>query len=661
MSTTPGFLEQMDRLILACHSGASGPSLRSVMTKDLRIRRQKDEVQVKTEVTSNQQPAISPANSATRSRVESSDDEVPPTVGTASRQWGTRKRLSTRNHAPKQRASKRLKRSLAEEWGRDQDESEEEKRKPTQEVKKRSARSGLRRMKDSKRPKRRSKRVRRIGIAFGNNQGIDHGSDGDVDEEKPKRNQSARIAKRNNAERGKRVRWNLRSLPSSGYDSSERKPARDFRFFDRLVTTRKKTPTGKHTSALEKSTTTSLDTSVASEDDLAPETAGLDPSVSVEHDEVSKTVALTSDAPEQHVVQDSEMVVCDAGAQNADSSTTNSSEVGSVDMVTSRDDHSDFDYEEQAKAGVVETFDQNKNAEVAQASGKVESNTAYTVSPDNDFHSVFVHESIDRRSSENADTQKDSGGQPCESYNTEQKSRDQPDSIDSPLATVVIPQDKEVNDLVEADEYAQEDAYSEIDDEPAVPGLCDAGMRPPNQVNLFKVCLRKSIQFVDAVLCKPPPGKRCSRNCRKIRSRQCSEGVPCRDPHCRNWHETEAHTEHCKNPLCEFRNRILLREIMHQITNQDTHIQSLFSKWEDKSIALIRATTDNSSNQCTEEQIQELKDTIGQLERRIDDAKEDTESLKDTRRMLLANLSAIGVIPQDDVTDGFPDFETHYV
>ncbi|RLN51609.1 hypothetical protein BBJ29_004620 [Phytophthora kernoviae] len=35
MTTTPGFLEQMDRIILACHSGATGSVLRSVMTKDL--------------------------------------------------------------------------------------------------------------------------------------------------------------------------------------------------------------------------------------------------------------------------------------------------------------------------------------------------------------------------------------------------------------------------------------------------------------------------------------------------------------------------------------------------------------------------------------------------------------------------------------------------
>ncbi|POM58734.1 Alcohol dehydrogenase [Phytophthora palmivora] len=55
METTPGFVEQMDRLILACHSGATGRALQSAMTKDLRIRRHNKEknrenhVDIKTE------------------------------------------------------------------------------------------------------------------------------------------------------------------------------------------------------------------------------------------------------------------------------------------------------------------------------------------------------------------------------------------------------------------------------------------------------------------------------------------------------------------------------------------------------------------------------------------------------------------------------------
>ncbi|KAL4169804.1 hypothetical protein KRP22_010716 [Phytophthora ramorum] len=209
-------------------------------------------------------------------------------------------------------------------------------------------------------------------------------------------------------------------------------------------------------------------------------------------------------------------------------------------------------------------------------------------------------------------------------------------------------------------ESDHEDAVSESDHELPVPGLCDAGMRPPQQVIHFKACLRKSVQFVDAVLCKPPPGKICIRNCQKIRSRQCREGVMCRDPLCRNWHQAEAHTERCKNPLCEFRNRILLREIMHQIANEDTQIRLLSLQWEEKCMESIVATTDSSSKSYTEDELAHLHDEIVQLERRIDNEKEESESLKNTRRVILANLSAIGVKPQDDEADGFPDYAAHY-
>jgi hypothetical protein len=218
----------------------------------------------------------------------------------------------------------------------------------------------------------------------------------------------------------------------------------------------------------------------------------------------------------------------------------------------------------------------------------------------------------------------------------------------------------------EEDAIIEEDPSPKDDRESPIPGLCDAGMRPPQQVSHFKACLRRSIQFVDAVLCKPPPGKTCTRNCAKVRERQCSgragpgTGIRCQDRLCRNWHETEAHTERCKNPLCEFGNRILLREMRHQIANQDLKTQSLLLKWEEKAMEQIAATTNGSGQQCTPVQLAKLTDANEKLERSITEAKEETESLETSKRVLLANLSAIGVKPQDDVRDGFPDFETHY-
>ncbi|OWZ16571.1 Alcohol dehydrogenase [Phytophthora megakarya] len=71
MATTPGFVEQMDRLILACHSGATGSLL--VMAKDLRIRNKENYVKM--------EPSIAEDNDT----VDMSDSAA--TVGAESRQW----------------------------------------------------------------------------------------------------------------------------------------------------------------------------------------------------------------------------------------------------------------------------------------------------------------------------------------------------------------------------------------------------------------------------------------------------------------------------------------------------------------------------------------------------------------------------------------------
>lgn len=131
MDTTPGFLEQMDRLILACHSGVMG---RSVLTKDLRIRRgskmrnETEHANTKTGQLRARKPVIPPPSGSRGMMDEASDEElkVTATVGTESRQWATRKRLSTKNHSPPTLPpSKRVKRSMTSEFGRGKDGSNE--------------------------------------------------------------------------------------------------------------------------------------------------------------------------------------------------------------------------------------------------------------------------------------------------------------------------------------------------------------------------------------------------------------------------------------------------------------------------------------------------------------------------------------------------------
>ncbi|KAG2922768.1 hypothetical protein PC129_g4275 [Phytophthora cactorum] len=136
MDTTTGFLEQMDRLIFACHSVAQGPTVRSFMTKDLRIRRGnkmnngKEHVSIKTDhsmASEKEQPVISPPNGPREMEVNDGEMELTATVGTGSRQWTTRKRLSTKSHSPPTLPPcKRAKRPSAWDLGRDKDESDEQ-------------------------------------------------------------------------------------------------------------------------------------------------------------------------------------------------------------------------------------------------------------------------------------------------------------------------------------------------------------------------------------------------------------------------------------------------------------------------------------------------------------------------------------------------------
>ncbi|TYZ68816.1 hypothetical protein PybrP1_013084 [[Pythium] brassicae (nom. inval.)] len=103
-------------------------------------------------------------------------------------------------------------------------------------------------------------------------------------------------------------------------------------------------------------------------------------------------------------------------------------------------------------------------------------------------------------------------------------------------------------------------------------GLCDVEKRSPAQTAAFKERLRMAIRFVDAQLCKPPPGEVCVRHCKKICAEMCVVTVPCNNPTCRQWHDVEVHLTHCKNDFCELDKRILARETLYLILDLDIQL-----------------------------------------------------------------------------------------
>ncbi|GMF35522.1 unnamed protein product [Phytophthora fragariaefolia] len=185
----------------------------------------------------------------------------------------------------------------------------------------------------------------------------------------------------------------------------------------------------------------------------------------------------------------------------------------------------------------------------------------------------------------------------------------------------------------------------------AIGELCYPDRRTPSETKFFKERLRKSIQFVDALLCKPPPGKVCGRGCKKIRAQMCSSSTPCKNKMCRIWHDVEAHTDRCQNPQCEFKNRILLRETMHKLDMKEQQIAALKTELESKRAGLKEAADSDK---------EELENEIASLEQDLEECDSEFGVLGVTKKTFWSNLNEIGIEVSDDVADNFPDFTLHY-
>lgn len=191
--------------------------------------------------------------------------------------------------------------------------------------------------------------------------------------------------------------------------------------------------------------------------------------------------------------------------------------------------------------------------------------------------------------------------------------------------------------------------------------MCYVDKRTPAQTKFFKERLRKAILFVDAQLCKPPPGQVCGSDCKKIRAVMCDRNLPCRNKICRVWHDVEVHIDRCQNTHCELKNRVMLRETMHKIDHKKLQIQQ--AKLE---VASKKRERDTIKGDETDEREQFIELTlltneIEQLESDIAAAEEELGILNGTKKAFWACLNVVGIELKDDVADGFPDLAAHYV
>ncbi|KAG6609941.1 uncharacterized protein IUM83_00641 [Phytophthora cinnamomi] len=195
----------------------------------------------------------------------------------------------------------------------------------------------------------------------------------------------------------------------------------------------------------------------------------------------------------------------------------------------------------------------------------------------------------------------------------------------------------------------------------AIGELCYQEHRTPEQTEFFKERLRKSIQFVDALLCRPPPGKVCTRTCSKIRGSMCNNTVPCEDKMCRIWHDVEAHTDRCKNQKCEFKLRILVRETMHKLHSKQLEIKNASQKLKKKNAALDDLNATELSEPGTfADAIATLESEIEKLEQGLVGDEAEMAQINGTLEKYWTTLNEIGIESRHDEIDNFPEFVTHY-
>ncbi|EEY65975.1 uncharacterized protein PITG_03506 [Phytophthora infestans T30-4] len=195
----------------------------------------------------------------------------------------------------------------------------------------------------------------------------------------------------------------------------------------------------------------------------------------------------------------------------------------------------------------------------------------------------------------------------------------------------------------------------------AIGELCYQDRRTPEQTAFFKERLRKSIQFVDALLCHPPPGKMCTRTCNKIRGSMCKSTAPCKDKMCRIWHDVEAHTDRCKNSKCEFKLRILVRETMYKLHDKQLEIKNASQKLRRKNSSLDELNTTELSEPGTfADAIATLESEIEKLEQELITEEAEMAEINGTLERYWATLNEIGIETRHDDIDNFPEFVAHY-
>uniref|UniRef100_M4B6W4 Uncharacterized protein n=1 Tax=Hyaloperonospora arabidopsidis (strain Emoy2) TaxID=559515 RepID=M4B6W4_HYAAE len=194
-----------------------------------------------------------------------------------------------------------------------------------------------------------------------------------------------------------------------------------------------------------------------------------------------------------------------------------------------------------------------------------------------------------------------------------------------------------------------------------------AGATPLERSSAFVKRLKTAVELVDAGNCCPPPGMKCTQKCASIRAGMCQvhrrrrggAGV-CHDKTCCIWRDIDSHFVRCRNTDCEFKNRVGLRQAMHDILQNELKLKVTSDKLiAAKTITSCSADAQHDQSGTTspsqiEGNIQKLEEECAKLE--------DTISLhKERERAFEFDLNALDIPPANCESDYMPDFHRHYV
>ncbi|GMF31256.1 unnamed protein product [Phytophthora fragariaefolia] len=183
--------------------------------------------------------------------------------------------------------------------------------------------------------------------------------------------------------------------------------------------------------------------------------------------------------------------------------------------------------------------------------------------------------------------------------------------------------------------------------------LCHSEIRSPRQSEVFKERLYKGIRFLDALLCRPSPGKVCSQKCQALRKQWCQNIGPCQNELCKRWHEVEAHVLCCRYRRCEYSIQVMLRETMHQIEHQHERITNVRNELNERKKELVEAKASRQPPSTTSL----LKKQVELLDRELYSEQVQLEFYQCTKRANSKAAKEAGI----DTVGGLVDFKSHYV